>query len=288
MCLPPKTNGWIPKMMGLGKGGTFWNMAIFGIHFWGYTLHNRWHPFIRPLSSPWITVSPSKSKMILDLRHRQRLMGRNTPKRRVTSLVKHLWNILKLVDIVGVTLINLQTWEPTWWKFIFFAIALHFHHGTPCKSMKCQVGGNLANQLVEVLKSYLQLYLKRNRWSVIRLPPGYSPSGSFMMIAFLPENLSELRCPLPCNILGPMIPMIQSIFWEIYMQPTCKPHTNSLKKSQRHFFFPGGFPYDPGTLGTVPGYPFPRHLVIFHRCDSDSNTIFQVIWMPLSGTGHFF
>ena len=29
---PPKTKGWMPKMMGLGKGGSNLNMAIFGIN----------------------------------------------------------------------------------------------------------------------------------------------------------------------------------------------------------------------------------------------------------------
>ena len=29
---PEFTNGWIPKMMGLGKGGSALNMAMFGIY----------------------------------------------------------------------------------------------------------------------------------------------------------------------------------------------------------------------------------------------------------------
>ena len=35
---PPKTNGWIPKMMGLGKGGSFWIwpfLVSMWSHFWG-------------------------------------------------------------------------------------------------------------------------------------------------------------------------------------------------------------------------------------------------------------
>ena len=31
---PRKTNGWIPKMMGLGKGGSFLNMAMFCYLCW--------------------------------------------------------------------------------------------------------------------------------------------------------------------------------------------------------------------------------------------------------------
>ena len=31
-CTSPKTNGWIPKMMGLGKGGLLKKVATFGIY----------------------------------------------------------------------------------------------------------------------------------------------------------------------------------------------------------------------------------------------------------------
>ena len=58
----PKTKGWIPKMMGLGKGNSLQNVAIFGINsldFWVVILilfSQRWNKQKKQLESSKVRV----------------------------------------------------------------------------------------------------------------------------------------------------------------------------------------------------------------------------------------